>query len=81
MTVQIEDRFTRAASIPSLEEAMEERGETLEDVIDAVVGGRCYDFTVWTANTVYFPLVYEMDLWTGSVSRNPDGKPTQAQGG
>ena len=38
-------------------------------------------FTVWTKNTVYFPLCYDGSEWVGSVSRNPDGKPTDHQGG
>ena len=81
MTVQIEDMLTMAASIPKLEEAMKKRGETLEDVIATVTSRWDDEFTVWTTNTVYFPVTYDCSLWTGSVSRNPDGKPTQAQGG
>lgn len=38
-------------------------------------------FTVWTKNTVYFPICYDGSEWVGSVSRNPDGKPTDHQGG
>ena len=38
-------------------------------------------FTAWTKNTVYFPIVYDGAEWVGSVSRNPDGKPTHHQGG
>jgi hypothetical protein len=38
-------------------------------------------FTVWTNNTVYFPICYDGSEWVGSVSRNPDGKPTGHQGG
>ena|SRR3990172_3728886 len=33
-------------------------------------------FTVWTKNSVYFPLQYEGSEWVGRVSRNPDGNPT-----
>lgn len=38
-------------------------------------------FTVWTRNRVYFPICYDGAEWVGSVSRNPDGKPTDHQGG
>lgn len=38
-------------------------------------------FTLWTINRVYFPVVYDGAEWVGSVSRNPDGKPTYHLGG
>jgi hypothetical protein len=38
-------------------------------------------FTIWTANRVYFPAVYDGAEWAESVSRNPDGKPTSHIGG
>jgi len=38
-------------------------------------------FTVWTKTRVYFPAVYDGMEWVGSVSRNPDGNPTQHVGG
>ena len=38
-------------------------------------------FTVWTANRVYFPASYDGAEWCVSVSRNPDGKPTGHIGG
>jgi hypothetical protein len=38
-------------------------------------------FTVWTKNRVYFPVVYDGAEWVGSVSRNPDGLPTEHIGG
>ena len=38
-------------------------------------------FTIWTKNRVYFPICYDGVEWVGSVSRNPDGKPTEHQGG
>lgn len=38
-------------------------------------------FTAWTKNTVYFPVCYDGAEWVGSVSRNPDGKSTEHQGG
>ena len=78
-----------------LKRAMKERGENLKDIVAGtmsesemmeefdcsygVVEG-C-SFTVWTENTVYFPICYDGSEWVGSVSRNPDGKPTKHQGG
>lgn len=38
-------------------------------------------FTLWTHRRVYFPVVYDGAEWVGSVSRNPDGVPTEHQGG
>lgn len=38
-------------------------------------------FTIWTKASVYFPLCYDGAEWVGRVSRNPDGKPTEHQGG
>ncbi len=34
------------------------------------------EFTVWTRNRVYFPLIDQGLEGVGSVSRNPDGKKT-----
>ncbi len=38
-------------------------------------------FTVWTKTKVYFPVCYDGSEWVGSVSRNPDDKPTDHIGG
>jgi len=38
-------------------------------------------FTAWSKNHVYFPICYDGAEWCGSVSRNPNGKPTGHQGG
>lgn len=38
-------------------------------------------FTIWTRDKVYFPVCYDGEEWVGCVSRNPDGKPTDHQGG
>lgn len=76
-------------------DVMWERGETLADIeantmtdkemnkeFDSGYGGtRGVPFTVWTKNTVYFPICYDGAEWVGSVSRNPDGKSTEHQGG
>ena len=81
-----------------LEEAMQERNETLADLeactmsdsqLTAQFDGK-YDgpesvpFWAWTATTVYFPTGYDGSEWVGgvcSVSRHPDGKATEHQGG
>ena len=78
-----------------LNSALEENGESWSDVeantmsenemaknFDSGYGATegC-PFTVWTKNTVYFPLSYDGSEWVGSVSRNPDGRPTAHQGG
>lgn len=77
-----------------LEEAMELRGETLDNLesitlTDAEMEQEfnndfgCVEgvpFTAWTKNTVYFPLEYDGFETVGSVSRQPDGKPTEHQG-
>ena len=34
-------------------------------------------FTLWTSGRVYFPVVYDGAEWVGSVSRTPDGLPTE----
>ena len=33
-------------------------------------------FTLWTETRVYFPAWYDSQFWVESVSREPDGKPT-----
>lgn len=38
-------------------------------------------FSVWTGSRVYFPACYDGSEWAASVSRNPDGKPTDHIGG
>ena len=78
-----------------LHEAMAERGETLADLeantlteadmvkeFNSGYGRTKGDpFTAWTAKSVYFPICYDGAEWVGSVSRHPDGKPTDHQGG
>lgn len=77
-----------------LDEAMKKNGESWGDVeantmTDAEMSKMFYSgyggiegcaFTVWTKNSVYFP-IYDGAEWVGRVSRNPDGKPTDHQGG
>lgn len=38
-------------------------------------------FTVWTSSRVYFPAQYDGAEWVASVSRHPDGVPTNHVGG
>ncbi len=38
-------------------------------------------FTLWTEARVYFPVTYDGAEWVRSVSRNPDGNPTEHVGG
>ena len=74
---------------------MELQGETFEDVVECTLtdeelvvefdgGFGCSwgkPFTLWTTHRVYFPVTYDGAEWVGSVSRNPDGKPTYHFGG
>lgn len=56
--------------------------EQLNTRFDCGYGGIEGDFfTVWTKDQVYFPICYDGAEWIGSVSRNPDNKPTTHQGG
>ena len=78
-----------------LEKRMAENGESWDDVEantlaeqDMVREFNCRTgvekgepFTMWTKNHVYFPVCFDGSEWVGSVSRNPDGKPTQHHGG
>ena len=77
-----------------LEDALKERGEELADLeantlteddmlkeFDSGYGGiKGVPFTAWSENTVYFPICYDGAEWVGSVSRHPDGEPTEHQG-
>jgi len=78
-----------------LAEAMKERGETLADIESSTLTQeqlvhRFYPgygsvegtpFTVWTAKSIYFPGCYDGKEWVASVSRHPDGVPTEHIGG
>ena len=56
--------------------------EELSESFDEGYGGaEGKPFTVWTKTRVYFPAVYDGLEWVESVSRNPDGNPTQHVGG
>lgn len=78
-----------------LEQEMRARGETLADLESSTFPAQDMEkefdaesghihgqpFTAWTAKTVYFPVGHDGIEWVGSVSRHPDGKPTEHQGG
>ena len=78
-----------------IQQEMENHNETFKDVVECTLtdeelmvefydGYGCSEgapFTLWTTHRVYFPMVYDGDEWVGSVSRNPDGKPTYHFGG
>ena len=49
-----------------------------DDGYGAPEGGH---FTLWTDKRVYFPVVYDGAEWVESVSRHPDGQPTEHVGG
>ena len=55
--------------------------ELLEEYYEGYGTSEGKPFTLWTKNRVYFPVVYDGAEWCGSVSRNPDGKPTSHIGG
>lgn len=75
--------------------ALKDNGETLADLVSTTLTEADMDeefndgyggingvaFTAWTAKTVYFPICYDGAEWVGSVSRHPDGNPTNHQGG
>jgi hypothetical protein len=78
-----------------IREEMKDHNETFEDVVECTLTDEelqvsfdssygCREgapFTLWTINRTYFPVVYDGAEWVGSVSRNPDGKPTYHLGG
>lgn len=78
-----------------LEMRMAKHGETLKDIeantmtrkemneeFDNGYGGKeGIPFTVWTKQSVYFPICYDGAEWVGRVARHPDGQATEHQGG
>ena len=76
-------------------EEMKVHNETMDDIIFSTLtkqqmniefnsgygGTNGIGFTIWTKNRVYFPCCYDGAEWAESVSRNPDGKPTEHIGG
>ena len=57
------------------------RGEMRRKFEKGYGGTKGVPFTVWTSKSVYFPVCYDGTEWVGRVSRHPDGKPTEHQGG
>lgn len=55
--------------------------ELLEEFDAGFIGLQGLAFTLWTTDRVYFPVACDGVEWVCSVSRNPDGKPTQHVGG
>lgn len=78
-----------------LEIAMAYRGETLIDLVantlseeemlvefdDDFGSEEGKPFTAWSQKAVYFPAKYDGSEWVESVSRHPDGEPTNHVGG
>lgn len=78
-----------------LKEALRENGEEFHDIFscapalsklsepfdDDYGSSEGCPFTVWTEKRVYFPAVYAGMEWVASVSRHPDGIPTNHIGG
>jgi hypothetical protein len=76
-------------------EAMQEQGETWEDVISTTLtpeelDEEFYDdygtaegcpFTLWTTKRVYFPAAYDGAEWVASVPRSPCDEKTRHVGG
>lgn len=74
---------------------MENHSETFDDVISCTLSDDELDaefddsyglvegtpFTLWTHKSVYFPVCYDGSEWASRVSRSPDGKATDHQGG
>lgn len=55
--------------------------EMAKDFDDGFGRTKGCSFTVWTKKSVFFPICYDGSEWVGCVSRHPDGKPTDHQGG
>ena len=48
---------------------------------DGYGGSNGVQFTAWTKDIVYFPVVYDGKEWISSISRNPCNKPSGHKGG
>lgn len=76
-------------------EELELQGESWDDIVsitltedelnkefdDGFGSAEGKPFTAWTARRVYFPVCYDGSEWVASVSRDPDGQPTNHCGG
>ena len=78
LAIAMEDR---SESMADLESSTLTDAEMAEEFDSGRGGTKGKPFTAWTAKTVYFPICYDGSQWVGSVSRHPDGKPTEPQGG
>lgn len=74
-------------------EEMLQHGENISKVVSSTMSDQELDdlfvqrenfiikpFTVWTLKRVYFPAQYDGRVWVASVSRDPDGIPTEPVG-
>lgn len=61
---------------------IKKKGSWLDVEFDDDFGGsKGCDFTLWTKNNVYFPVVYDGSEWVGSVPRNPSNRASKHWGG
>lgn len=65
-------------NIASITLTEDELNQEFDDDFGCVEGK---PFTAWTARRVYFPVCYDGAEWVESVSRDPDGQPTEHCGG
>lgn len=79
----------------AISEALDQNGEKWSDVLAYTLTheelNREFDsgygrpngppFTLWTANRVYFPIMYDGSEWVGSAPRNPCDEAMRHQGG
>lgn len=78
-----------------IDEEMRRYGESFDDVVACTLSDEQLDrefytsygstagdpFTLWTRERVYFPARYDGAEWVASVSRHPNGEPTEHVGG
>ena len=48
---------------------------------DGYGGSKGVNFTLWTKNRVYFPVIYNGAQWVGSVARHPCDEASSHHGG
>ena len=69
------DNERRAQKDESPVEAVAPQGVDLDRVFDGGYGGSCGErILIWTAERVYFPVVYDGAEWMGSAPRNPQAE-------
>jgi hypothetical protein len=74
ITEQLERQGEGWDDIVSITLTEDELNKEFDDSFGCVEGK---PFTAWTARRVYFPVTYDGSEWVDSVSRDPDGQPTQ----